>query len=85
MWGSVVCIVTLYSVVMIMYTVCMVLLVSIVTAREILAHDHDDGDDRAGGGGRIGGVLDTLGYVAPLLRMLSYLVGMVVHKFMFYY
>ena len=57
---------------MVMHAVCMVLMVITVTAREILAHD--DGDHRAGGSGRIGGVQDTLGYAAPLLRLLSYLV-----------
>ena len=68
-------VVTVYSVVM--STVCIVILVIVVTARDILEHDDDhkpltrtsNTDDR------IGGVHSTLVYVAPLLRLLSYLVG----------
>ena len=63
------------------YTVCIVILVSMVTAREILENGDDEEEHhrhitRSGGGsGRIGGVFNSLGYVAPLLRLLSYLVG----------
>ena len=56
-----------------MYTLCIVILVSMVTARDILEHDDDD-DDRPltrtiNAGDRICGVHSTLGYVAPLLRL----------------
>ena len=64
----------------VMYTVSKVILVSMVIARDILEHDDDhkpltrtsNTDDR------IGGVHSTLVYVAPLLRLLSYLVGSMV-------
>ena len=50
-----------------------------VTARDILDHDDDDNHRpltrTSNTGDRIGGVQNTLGYVAPLLRLLSYLVG----------
>ena len=58
---------------------CTVLFVSMVTAGDIL--EVNDGTEISrdgrigGGGGRIGGVYDTLGYAAPVLRLLSYLVG----------
>ena len=63
----------------VMYIVSIVILVSMVTARDKLEHDVDD-DHRpltrtSNTGDRIGGVHSTLGYVAPLLRLLSYLVG----------
>jgi hypothetical protein len=69
-------VVTVYSVVM--FTVCIVILVSMVTARDILEHD-DDLTRTSNTDGRIGGVHSTLGYVAPLLRLLSYLVGSIVY------
>ena len=73
-------VVTVYR--LVMYTVCIVILVSMVTARDILEHGDDD-DDRpltrtSNTDDRIGGVHSTLGYVAPLLRLLSYLVGSMV-------
>ena len=55
-----------------------------VTARDILEHDDDDDDHirltrTSNTGDRIGGVHSTLGYIAPLLRLLSYLVGIMVY------
>ena len=67
-----------------MYTLCIVILISMMTARDILEHDDDDDDHRpltrpSNTGDRIGGVHSTLGYIAPLLRLLSYLVGIMVY------
>ena len=67
---------------LVMYTVSIVILVSMVTARDILEHDDDDHKPltrTSNTGDRIGGVHSTLGYVAPLLRLLSYLVGSMVY------
>ena len=48
-----------------------------VIAGDILEDNDDTELSRAGGDGRIGGVYDTLRYAAPILRLLSYLVGIV--------
>ena len=55
----------------------LVLLISMVIAGDILEDNDDTELSRAGDDGRIGGVYDTLGYAAPILRLLSYLVGIV--------
>ena len=52
-------------------------MISMVIAGDILEDNDDTELSRAGGDGRIGGVYDTLGFAAPILRLLSYLVGIV--------